>query len=63
MPLYDITIRETAVYTTVVEAKRPAEARRIAEKKFLASIKVATMFCTEVPDRIVDAKLHKPKRR
>ena len=57
--LYNVTIDEHAVYTTVIEARRPSEAVKIAEKKFLASIKVATMFCTSVPEREVYAEVRK----
>lgn len=58
--LYDVEITETAVYTTVIEAMSRRGAEKIAEKKFLGSIKVATMFCTSVPEREVVAT---PRKR
>lgn len=58
MALYDVTIYETAEYSTTVEAKSKRAAEKEVERKFLASIKVASMFCTNVPDREVIATKH-----
>lgn len=60
--LYDVTIYETAEYSTVIEAMSRRGAEKIAEEKFLGSIMVATMFCTNVPEREVVATPRKGRK-